>query len=219
VTLRCLALAPEATGVEIVGGRTVVTVDKPSSTDGEYLFNSQFSIATGGTGWAYRFGVVIALGDPPSSANLVYQPIVDSWEIEEGGDLFVVFGEHNADARGLIGKFNAAGGTGAQILNFQIISSSPTTRSALVQIEQRTFTGPAYGATLDDTVVTVYDTDGTTTLMSGTISFVNDSTVQVAIDLDDYEGTVGCKYEYLLLQTTASGLRKPLFRGKFTLTK
>jgi hypothetical protein len=53
-----------------------------------------------------------------------------------------------------------AGGTGAQILNFQVISSSPTTRSALVQIEQRTFTGAAYGSTLDDTVVTVYDTDG-----------------------------------------------------------
>ena len=72
----------------------------------------------------------------------------------------------------------------------------------------------------DDTFAfTVYDTDGTTTLMSGTISLINDSTVQVAIDLDDYEGTVGCKYEYLLLQTTASGLRKPLFRGKFMLTK
>ena len=73
------------------------------------MFNSQIPIATGGKGLAYRFGVVIALGDPPSSANLVYQPIVDSWEIEEGGDLFVVFGEHNADARGLIGKFNGGG--------------------------------------------------------------------------------------------------------------
>jgi hypothetical protein len=57
-------------------------------------------------------------------------------------------------------KPRGSGGTGAQILNFQVISSSPTTRSALVQIEQRTFTGAAYGSTLDDTVVTVYDTDG-----------------------------------------------------------
>lgn len=71
----------------------------------------------------------------------------------------------------------------------------------------------------DDFTFTVYDTDGTTTLMSGTVSFVNDSTVQVAIDVEDYDGTVGCRYDYLLLQTTVSGVRKPLFRGKFMLTK
>ena len=29
-----------------------------------------------------------------------------------------------------------------------------------MQIEQRAFTGPAYGSTLGDTVVTVHDTDG-----------------------------------------------------------
>lgn len=72
----------------------------------------------------------------------------------------------------------------------------------------------------DDTFsFTIYDTDGTTTLMTGDIDQVNDSTIQVGIDIEDYEGTVGCKYEYLLLQTTSAGLRKPLFRGKFILTK
>lgn len=98
----------QITGVTVAGGITVVTIDKPSTTSSEYLFNSQFEILAGEYGWAYRFGVVIAIGDPPSEVNVVYDPIVDSWEIAEGGSLFVVFGEHNVTTRGLIGKF--AGG-------------------------------------------------------------------------------------------------------------
>lgn len=49
---------------------------------------------------------------------------------------------------------------GSQIISFIIVSSDPTTRSALVDIQQRAFTGLVYGSTLEDTVVTVYDTDG-----------------------------------------------------------
>ena len=52
------------------------------------------------------------------------------------------------------------GGSGAQIINFQIVSSDPTTRSAQVQIEQRAFKGTVFGSSLIDTVVQVYDTDG-----------------------------------------------------------
>lgn len=52
------------------------------------------------------------------------------------------------------------GGGETQIINFQIASSDPTTRSATVQIEQRAFTGTVYGSYLEDSVVDVYDTDG-----------------------------------------------------------
>jgi hypothetical protein len=53
------------------------------------------------------------------------------------------------------------GGAGeTQIINFQIASSDPTTRSAIVQIEQRAFKGTAYGSFLEGEVVYVYDTDG-----------------------------------------------------------
>lgn len=47
-----------------------------------------------------------------------------------------------------------------QIISFQVVSSDPTVRSALVDIEQRAFKGTVYGSVLDDTVVSVYDTDG-----------------------------------------------------------
>lgn len=105
----------QITGVEVVGGRTALTVAKPTTTDGDYLFNSQYEIkqvADGqlGVGWAYRYGVVIALGDEPSEVGEVYQPIVDSWEIEAGGDLFEVYGRHDAASRALIGRFAFAGG-------------------------------------------------------------------------------------------------------------
>jgi hypothetical protein len=110
----------QITGVDIVGGITVVTCTKPTSTDGEYLFNSPYAIASGGNGWAYRHGVVIALGNgtPPSAANVIYQPVVDTWTIEEGGELFTVFGEHNVTTDAVIGRQKATGG-GGEIIQFQ----------------------------------------------------------------------------------------------------
>lgn len=113
----------QITGVEIVGGRTVITIDKPSDLTGEYLFNSQFSIAAGACGWAYRFGIVIAIGDAPATPNTVYQPMVGQWTIEEGGDLFTVFGEHNAAANGLIGRFNGGGGSSQNHLHGIVVYS------------------------------------------------------------------------------------------------
>lgn len=47
-----------------------------------------------------------------------------------------------------------------QIIAFNIVSSDPDVRSALVDIKQRSFQGQVYGSILVDTVVTVYDTDG-----------------------------------------------------------
>lgn len=103
------------TGVEDVGGQTCIKVEKPTSTEGEFLFNSQYSIAvpaTGeqGVGWAYRHGVVTMLGDEPTEPGATFGPIVGSWEIEEGGDQFVVFGRHDFSERALVGRF--AGGSG-----------------------------------------------------------------------------------------------------------
>lgn len=112
------------TGVDLVGSRTVVKVEKPTDTEGEFLFNCQYPIEapgaeSSGVGWAYRYGVVVMLGDEPSDPNVEYQPIIDSWEIEEGGGPFVVFGRHDANDRALIGRFVGSGG-GARIMHFRI---------------------------------------------------------------------------------------------------
>lgn len=55
-------------------------------------------------------------------------------------------------------KKGSAGG--ASIISFSVISSDAITRSALVDIRQRAFSGQVFGSILGDTVVTVYDTDG-----------------------------------------------------------
>lgn len=111
------------TGVDDVGGQTCIKVEKPTSTDGEFLFNSQFAIAVPatrelGVGWAYRHGVVTMLGDEPTEPGAAFGPIVGSWEIEEGGDKFVVFGRHDFSERALVGRF-AGGSGGAQIIQFR----------------------------------------------------------------------------------------------------
>jgi len=119
----------QITGTDTIGGRTVVKVVKPTDTDGEYLINSQFEIPVAGSeqsgcGWAYRFGVVIFIGDAPSGPT-PYQPIVDSWEVEEGeGGPFVIFGEHNATEKALIGRFAAKGGGGGATIEYKIDSTT-----------------------------------------------------------------------------------------------
>lgn len=110
------------TGVEIVGGQTCIKVEKPSSTEGEFLFNSQYAIeaeavatesepAKTGVGWGYRYGIVVALGNgtPPTAANVRYRPVVDSWTIEQGDGFFTVFGEHEDATDAVIGRFNSSG--------------------------------------------------------------------------------------------------------------
>lgn len=113
----------QITGTEVVAGITVVKVTKPTTTDGEYLFNSQFSIAAGENGWAFRFGVVVMLGDgtAPTAANAEYLPVVASWSITEGSGPFVVFGEHNVVTDALIGRFIGGGGGGGRIW-FTVVS-------------------------------------------------------------------------------------------------
>jgi hypothetical protein len=101
------------TGTETVGGRTAITVDQPDSTTGEFLFNSQYAIAIDAVGWAYRFGIVVMLGDgeTPTAANVQYRPVAATWTIEEGAGPFIVFGTHNVVTNALIGRFAGGGGS------------------------------------------------------------------------------------------------------------
>jgi hypothetical protein len=86
--------------VEVAGTVTETTIThievrKPTKIGGEYLFNSQFEIGSGEYGWAYRFGVVRMLGEPPTTPRQ-YRPIVGSYEIEEGAGPFVVEGQDDS---------------------------------------------------------------------------------------------------------------------------
>lgn len=102
-------------GVETVGDVSVLKVEKPTKITGDFLFNSPYEIpvvggvgsSVTGIGWAYRYGVVIMLGDEPADPVMSYQPIVDSWEVEEGEGPFVVWGRHEANDRALIGRITA----------------------------------------------------------------------------------------------------------------
>ena len=60
------------------------------------------------------------------------------------------------------GRWHGRGGgsSGGLSLMFQIVSSDPSIRTAIAQIEMRTFTGEAYGSSVSDTVVTIYDPAG-----------------------------------------------------------
>jgi hypothetical protein len=53
------------------------------------------------------------LGDPPSAPNVSYQPIVGSWEIEEGGGPFTIFGDYKitpeSTTAAVIGRFAGGG--------------------------------------------------------------------------------------------------------------
>lgn len=108
-------------GTRDINNITAVDVEKPTSTEGAFLFNSQFPIAVpsateSGVGWAYRFGNVVMLGDPPSQPSVQYSPIVGSWLIEEGSGPFVVYGTHRADPyEGLLGTFGTGSGGGHTI--------------------------------------------------------------------------------------------------------
>jgi len=108
------------TGTRNINNVTAIDVEKPTSTDGEFLFNSQYPIAVPsstepGVGWAFRFGVVIMTGTDPSEPGAQYLPTVGSWEVEEGSGPFVVYGHHRAnettDDRALIGRFAGGGGS------------------------------------------------------------------------------------------------------------
>ena len=100
------------TGTIETGGRTALLVEKPTSVSGEFVFNGPYEIAAladVGVGWAYKFEIIVMLGDgtPPTAANVQYSPVVGSWTITESSGPFVVFGEHNAATDALIGRITS----------------------------------------------------------------------------------------------------------------
>ena len=125
-------IIPAFACVRVVGTReinniTAIDVEKPTSIEGEFLFNGPYPIAVPsstepGVGWAYRYGVVTMLGDVPTEPGAAFGPIVGSWEIEEGGDKFVVFGRHDFSDRALIGRFNGGGSGGTHEIWFEVLS-------------------------------------------------------------------------------------------------
>jgi hypothetical protein len=121
----------EVLGTVVIDGVSYVEVCKPTRLDAEYLFVSQFEIEADKIGWAYRYGVVRMLGDPPSEPKR-FNAIVGSYEIEEGDGPFVVFGPDVIDDDVLIGRFkDSASGSGRSIeyviISSEIASSGPYT--------------------------------------------------------------------------------------------
>jgi len=96
--------------------------------------------------------------DPATEPFVVYDPlsvIGDSDSKASGDKFYCVWNRDNQRAEVVSG-----GGGGAKAISFAIVSTDYSNRSALVEIRQRTFSGQVFGSILDDTVVTVYDTDG-----------------------------------------------------------
>lgn len=121
-------------GVEDVGNRTALKVEKPTSTTGHFVFNGPYEIPVDvteiiegetvvtepGVGWGYRHGIVLMLGNEPATVGEQYLPIVDSWEVEAGNGPFVVFGRDQTTPQALVGRFAAGAGGGGSIMHFTI---------------------------------------------------------------------------------------------------
>lgn len=130
---------------------------KPDGSGKLHFVNGPKTVASGGYGESHLWHRShIALTDGAFGDTV--GPVDGSWEMTTAGEGFIVFSEPAGGVAAILR--DGGGGTPGQIISFQIISSDPTIRSALVQIEQRSFPGTAYGSILDDTVVTVYDTAG-----------------------------------------------------------
>lgn len=78
----------------------------------------------------------------------------------DDGPLEILYAPGSTGEQDCVVRFASVGGSSTQIISFSINSSDPLTRSADVEIRQRSFAGTVYGSTLDDTNVIVYDTDG-----------------------------------------------------------
>lgn len=104
----------QITGTAVYGERTVVNVTKPTTTDGVYLVNSPYEIAIDAAGWAYRFGVVVMLGDPPSEVGALYEANPGAWTVVEGSGPFVVYGDYEitpeSTVAAVIGTFSSGNG-------------------------------------------------------------------------------------------------------------
>ena len=74
----------EVTGTATVGGRTVFTIDKPSTHwGGPYLFNLHRDVANGEYGLADAGVEVFGLSDRPTAAGYRFGPQAGSWSLQE----------------------------------------------------------------------------------------------------------------------------------------
>lgn len=88
----------QITGATVEAGRVLITVRRPNTICGEYVFNSQFKIESGGYGWAYAWGIVRMLGAASGYESCKrYTAIKDSWSVTEGPGPFLVYGNGNID--------------------------------------------------------------------------------------------------------------------------
>ena len=132
---------------------------KPNAGTGLFFANGPVDVASGKAGESLLWNRPrLVLLDADADVGDEVGPVADSWEMTLAGTGFRVI-HQPVGGVGTVVQIGTGGG-GGEILSFQIISSDPTTRSALVQIEQRNFTGEAYGSLAGDTVVYVYDTAG-----------------------------------------------------------
>lgn len=74
----------QITGAADVNDRTFLTVTKPTTIDGEYIFNHNRTIAAGESGMALPWGVVKMLGSVASPARL--NPVVGAWTVAEAAE-------------------------------------------------------------------------------------------------------------------------------------
>ena len=117
----------QVVGTKQLGQQTFLEVEKPTSTDGTYVFNTGRFIGDKGTGTAYAWGIVRMLGDvdsPSFEPGTLFIPVVGSWHIEEGDGPFEVFGPDRLDKKVLRGRFaGSGGGEAVSMIQFQFSES------------------------------------------------------------------------------------------------
>ena len=163
----------QITGTAVYGERTVVNVTKPTTTDGAYLFNSPYEIAIDAAGWAYRFGVVVMLGDPPSESGALYEANPGAWTVVEGSGPFVAYGDYEitpeSTVAAVIGTFSSGNNRLQVVLTTDLLAAVNTKRdpsTATARILRR-------------------KTDGDLTLSTDSITIVNRFT-QISVDAGTY---------------------------------
>lgn len=86
----------QAVGMQKIGSRNYVQVDKPADATGEaggFLFNGPREIAIDGLGVGRDGRIAKALGDgSTATAGERWSPAASSWTIEPGGSLFTMIG-------------------------------------------------------------------------------------------------------------------------------
>lgn len=99
-------------GTTVVGDLTYVDVVKPTKLDGNYIFNHDNAIASGGYGMALPWGVVRMLGTTTAVENGSYGATVGAWTVQaEPGGPFVVYGDDNTLTNVHRGRIGRDGGT------------------------------------------------------------------------------------------------------------